>query len=68
MFLPYGGKVKQVGLRAGLLVCVLPGVLVSQGLAQEATTTGTAPAAARATVPRVAVTIKNTDAGQVRRI
>jgi len=57
--------VKQVSLRVVLFICVLLGVFCSRALAQEATIVGTVTDQSGAAVPNAAITITNTDTGQV---
>ncbi len=56
---------KQVSLRVVLFICVLLGVFCSQALAQEATIVGTVTDQSGAAVPNAAITVTNTDTGQV---
>ena len=56
---------KQVSLRVVLFICVLLGVFCSRALAQEATIVGTVTDQSGAAVPNAAITITNTDTGQV---
>jgi len=60
--------VRAISLRVVFLACVVLGLFTSQALAQEATIVGTVTDPSGAAIPRVTVTITNTDTNQVRQV
>jgi hypothetical protein len=60
--------VREISLRVVFLVCVVLGLFASQALAQEATIVGTVTDPSGAAIPRVTITITNTDTNQVRQV
>ncbi|MGB7591633.1 MAG: carboxypeptidase-like regulatory domain-containing protein [Terriglobia bacterium] len=59
---------KQLSLRGIFLICGLLGAFCLSALAQEATVVGTVTDPSNAAVPNVAITVTNTDTGQVWRV
>ena len=59
---------REISLRVVFLACVALGLFTSQALAQEATIVGTVTDPSGAAIPRVTITITNSDTNQVRQV